>query len=59
VTNKISMPVTMVGGWSRPKMKTSGSTSVKMTSFGIKPPAPKVALGLISTDDDVKISLNG
>jgi polyisoprenoid-binding protein YceI len=55
VTNKISMPVTMERV-EPAKLKTSGSTSVKMTSFGIKPPAPKVALGLISTGDDVKIS---
>jgi hypothetical protein len=27
-----------------------------MTSFGIKPPAPKLALGLIHTDDDVKVT---
>ena len=30
--------------------------NVKMTSFGIQPPAPKIALGLISTGDDVKIA---
>jgi polyisoprenoid-binding protein YceI len=37
------------------KLKTTGSTTVKMTDFGIKPPAPAVGLGLIKTGDDVKI----
>jgi polyisoprenoid-binding protein YceI len=54
VTNKVSFPVTMTREGQT--MKTVGSTSVKMTSFGIQPPAPKVALGLISTGDDVKIT---
>ncbi len=55
VTNKVAFPVTMTRV-DKMKMKTTGATSVKMTSFGIKPPAPKVALGLISTGDDVKIT---
>jgi hypothetical protein len=29
-----------------------------MTSFGIQPPAPKIALGLISTGDDVKLTFD-
>lgn len=32
-----------------------GETEVKMTDFGIKPPRPKIALGLIKTGDDVTI----
>jgi polyisoprenoid-binding protein YceI len=55
VTNKVAFPVTMTRV-DKNKMKTTGATSVKMTSFGIQPPAPKVALGLISTGDDVKIT---
>ena len=55
VTNVISMPVTMTKV-DQDKVKTSGTTTLKMTSFGIKPPAPKVALGFISTGDDVKIA---
>jgi polyisoprenoid-binding protein YceI len=55
VTNKVSFPVTMTRV-EKNKMKTTGSTSVKMTGFGIQPPAPKIALGLISTGDDVKIT---
>jgi hypothetical protein len=57
VTNKVTMPVTI----ERPaagKLKFSGKTDVKMTSFGIKPPAPKIALGAIKTGDDVKLSFN-
>jgi polyisoprenoid-binding protein YceI len=54
VTNKVSFPVTMTREGNN--MKTIGTTSVKMTSFGIQPPAPKVALGLITTGDDVKIT---
>jgi hypothetical protein len=38
------------------KLKFSGTNSLKMTDFGIKPPAPALALGLIKTGDDVKVS---
>jgi hypothetical protein len=55
VTNQISMPVTVtpLGG---KKLKIAGNVSVKMTDFGIEPPAPKIALGLIKTGDEVKLS---
>jgi hypothetical protein len=36
-------------------MRITGTTSVKMTSFKIEPPAPTVALGLIKTGDSVKL----
>lgn len=54
VTNSITLPVeiTLVEGG---KLKVAGSTSVKMTQFKIDPPAPKLALGLITTGDDVKL----
>lgn len=55
VTNQIAMPVTMERLEGN-KLKTSGSVNLKMTSFGMKPPAPKIALGLISTSDDVKVT---
>lgn len=54
VTKPVSMPVSFEnadGG----RLKVVGATSLKMTDFGIKPPAPKLALGLISTGDDVKV----
>lgn len=54
-TNTISMPVTMDRS-EKGKLKFSGTTSVKMTSFGIKPPAPSLGLGLIKTGDDVKLT---
>ncbi len=54
VTNQISMPVTVLPLGDK-KLKISGSTSVKMTDFKIEPPAPKIALGLIKTGDEVKL----
>ena len=54
-TNQIKMPVRMEKV-DKSTVKTTGNTTLKMTSFGIKPPAPKLALGLIHTDDDVKIT---
>lgn len=38
------------------KLKITGNTEAKMTAFGMKPPAPTIAGGAISTGDDVKIS---
>jgi polyisoprenoid-binding protein YceI len=38
------------------KLKTTGTTPLKMTDFGIQPPAPTIGLGLIKTGDDVKIT---
>lgn len=55
VTNKVSMPVTMQR-LDKSQLKFTGVTSIKMTSFGIQPPAPKIALGLITTGDDVKLT---
>ena len=54
-TNSIKMPVRMER-LDKAKMKTSGTTQLKMTSFGIDPPAPKLAGGLLHTDDDVKVT---
>jgi polyisoprenoid-binding protein YceI len=55
VTRTNTMPVTIekVGD---NKAKAIGTTTVKMTDFGIKPPAPTVGLGFIKTGDDVKIA---
>jgi len=38
------------------KLLIRGNADLKMTDFGMKPPAPAVGLGLIKTDDEVKIS---
>jgi polyisoprenoid-binding protein YceI len=52
VTNLVQMPVSMIRV-DKDKLKFTGSTSVKMTSFGIQPPT---LIGILSTGDDVKIS---
>ena len=55
VTNKISMPVSMQR-IDKTKLKFSGSTPIKMTDYGVTPPAPTIGLGLIKTGNDVKIT---
>jgi polyisoprenoid-binding protein YceI len=55
VTNDIKMPVT-IEKLDSSKLKTIGSANLKMTSFGIKPPAPKIGLGLLTTKDDIKVT---
>jgi len=40
------------------KLRVKGSIDLKMTSFGIKPPAPAIAMSLIKTGDDVKVSID-
>lgn len=54
VTRTNTMPVT-IEKIDATKAKVTGATTVKMTDFGIKPPAPTVGLGFIKTGDDVKI----
>jgi hypothetical protein len=54
VTNAITMPVSIMVMTNK-QMKISGTVTVKMTSFKIDPPAPKIALNLIKTGDDVKL----
>jgi hypothetical protein len=56
VKKAIEMPVTIErldGG----KLKVKGSIPIKMTDHKIKPPAPALAMGLIKTGDDVKVSI--
>ncbi len=55
VTNEISMPVFLLPIGSD-KLKVSGRTAIKMTSFQIEPPPPKMALGMIKTGDEVVIT---
>lgn len=57
VKKTIEMPVTIQrldGG----KLKIKGEAPIKMTDHGIKPPAPALAMGLIKTGDDVKVSVD-
>ena len=39
------------------KLKFKSVANLKMTDYGISPPAPNIALGLIKTGDDVKVTL--
>src|ERR1035437_1477894 len=57
VTNEITMPVFVVP-LDRGRVKISGITALKMTSFQIAPPAPAVALGLIKTAHDVIVQFD-
>ena len=51
VTNQITMTVNVLP-LSDKKLKITG---LKMTAYKIEPPAPKIALGMIKTGDDVKL----
>ena len=55
VTKPIDMVVTMEPD-GEGKLKSTGSKQLKMTDFGIKPPAPAVGLGLIKTADEVIVT---
>ncbi|HEY5481284.1 MAG TPA: YceI family protein [Verrucomicrobiae bacterium] len=54
VTNKLSMVVNVLPLGEK-KLKITGTTNLKMTSFKIQPPAPKIAMGMIKTGDDIKL----
>jgi len=54
VTNKVSVPVS-VTPMADGKIRITGTAALTMTDFKIDPPAPKIALGIIKTGDDVKI----
>ncbi len=51
-TNRMPVTIQRVG---RDKIKVTGSTTLKMTDFGIKPPSPALSIGLIKTGDDVTV----
>jgi polyisoprenoid-binding protein YceI len=55
VTNKVILPVTMER-IDKSKLKITGMKALRMTDYGVQPPAPKLALGAIKTGDDIKIS---
>jgi len=57
VKKEIEMPV-KVTPMDKGALKFSMETAVKMTDFGIQPPAPKIALGAIKTGDEVKIIID-
>lgn len=55
VTKSVAMDVTMKPDGDK-KLNFSGTAKVKMTDFGIDPPSPAVALGLIKTADEVTLT---
>jgi polyisoprenoid-binding protein YceI len=52
----IEMPIT-IERVEPGKLKIKGTVPLKMTDFGIKPPAPTLAMGLIKTGDEVKVAI--
>jgi polyisoprenoid-binding protein YceI len=56
-TAPVSMQISITKG-EGDKLKVSGKTKLKMSQFGIVPPAPKIALGLIRTGDEVSVEFN-
>jgi polyisoprenoid-binding protein YceI len=56
-TNKVSFPIT-VEPLDEGKIKVSGSAPVKMTAYGLSPPAPVLAGGALRCGDDVKIQFD-
>lgn len=52
----IEMPVT-IERLADGRLKVVGSIAFKMSDFGVKPPEPKLAMGLIKTGDEVKIAI--
>lgn len=57
VTKTIEMPVSIEKTDDK-QLKVSGEAPIRMTDYGIKPPAPNIALGLIKVGNDVKISFD-
>lgn len=58
VRRQITMEATIEAQEGGKKLKISGVTPLKMTTFGIQPPAPKAALGVIKTGDDVTVKFD-
>ena len=54
VTNKIAMVVNVLPLADK-KLEITGTITFKMTDYKVEPPAPKIALGLIKTGDEVKL----
>jgi polyisoprenoid-binding protein YceI len=56
-TNKVSFPIT-VEPLEDGKIKVTGAAAVKMTDYGVDPPAPNFGLGMMRCGDDVKIQFD-
>jgi polyisoprenoid-binding protein YceI len=57
VTNKVSFPVTIEPSGVN-KIKINAVVPLKMTAFGVDPPAPNIGLGLMRCGDDIKIIID-
>lgn len=55
VTNQITVPINVLR-LDGQRLRIWGNTALRMTDFRIEPPAPKIALGVVKTGDEVKIS---
>ena len=55
VAKNVSFPITTIEPLDGGKIKISGTAVVKMTAYGVEPPAPNFGLGLMKCGDDVKI----
>jgi polyisoprenoid-binding protein YceI len=56
-TNQVSFPVT-IELQDAGKIKIDATVPLKMTAFGVDPPAPNIGLGLMRCGDDVKIIIS-
>jgi polyisoprenoid-binding protein YceI len=57
VTNKVSFPVA-IDMPAANKMNIKAVVPIKMTSYGVDPPAPNIGLGLMRCGDDIKITID-
>src|SRR5271154_6820087 len=57
VTNKVGFPVT-IELLDANKIKINAVVPLKMTSYGVDPPAPNIGLGLMRCGDDIKIIID-
>lgn len=54
VTNKVTFPVS-IDVAEKDHLKITGTAPIKMTAYGMKPPAPSFGLGLMKCGDEVKV----
>jgi hypothetical protein len=56
VAKPITMPV-VIEKVEGKKLKITGSTALKMSDYGVKPPNPDIGVAKITTGDDIKVTL--
>jgi polyisoprenoid-binding protein YceI len=57
VTNQVSFPVTITRV-NNEQLRVAGSVPLKMSSFKVVPRPPRIALGMVKTGDDIKVSFD-